>query len=72
MKAIKNAIARLRYAAGQVDLKLADDADTELAALREAGEKMHSLVKEFLSSDENTMLGLMVKDALAEWKAANK
>ena len=47
-------------------------AKEELAALREAGEKMHSLVKEFLSADENTMLGLMVIDALAEWEAANK
>ena len=55
-----------------VESKLPEHALAELAALREAGEKMYSLVKEFLSSDNNTMLGLMVADALEAWEAANK
>ena len=86
MKAIKNVIARLRYAAGQVDLKLADDAETELAELYKAAEKMAEqlrCLRDFQQEAEARGQSSIIVEvdhifnsvddaALTAWEAANK
>jgi len=44
----------------------------QIAALREAGEKMHDIIEEFLSHDGLSENSKRVAAALAEWEAANK
>ena len=83
MKTIMQIIERTKFAAGKYDLELCKKAEAELAALREAGEKMAERLRALKTfqrvsqelDDVLTADRIFVDEdaaALAEWEAANK
>jgi hypothetical protein len=86
MKSIIQVIERSKFAAGKYDLELCKQANLELAAFLEAGEKMARMLKYVndmnkqkeidLDDDwlwaQNSKTGKEILSALAEWEAANK